>query len=128
MANIIEFYIPGKYRSKSKWIPEEQRGRILEFRPRLSFVKPSVEKGAEPCAQNGAQKEVALLSSPSSERPAEKVESNHWSLTCFSSFLWFTSPKSTRAWEPAFNAIVYAPQVEATKPALLLEASVESHT
>ena len=31
MAKVIEFYIPEKYRQKVKWIPVEQRGKVLEF-------------------------------------------------------------------------------------------------
>jgi hypothetical protein len=33
MAKVIEFYIPKAFRKPSKWIPEVQRGRILEFCP-----------------------------------------------------------------------------------------------
>jgi len=31
MANLIEFYIPVRYRKPVKWVPQQQRGRILEF-------------------------------------------------------------------------------------------------
>jgi hypothetical protein len=33
MAKIIEFYIPKNFRKSFKWVPELQRGRILEFCP-----------------------------------------------------------------------------------------------
>jgi hypothetical protein len=33
MAKVIEFYIPERFRKKSKWIPEEERGKVIEFRP-----------------------------------------------------------------------------------------------
>jgi hypothetical protein len=31
MAKIIEFYIPNNFRWKGKWIPPEDRGKIIEF-------------------------------------------------------------------------------------------------
>jgi hypothetical protein len=32
MAKIIEFYVPNSFRKKaSKWIPPEQRGKVLAF-------------------------------------------------------------------------------------------------
>ena len=31
MAQVIEFYIPVRFQKKSKWVPEEQRGKVLEF-------------------------------------------------------------------------------------------------
>jgi hypothetical protein len=33
MAKIIEFYIPKNFRKSLKWVPELQRGKILEFCP-----------------------------------------------------------------------------------------------
>jgi hypothetical protein len=36
MAKVIEFYIPARFRKPpAKWIPVEQRGKVLEFVPRL---------------------------------------------------------------------------------------------
>jgi hypothetical protein len=31
MAKIIEFYIPSNFRKKDKWIPPQERGKIIEF-------------------------------------------------------------------------------------------------
>jgi hypothetical protein len=31
MAQVIEFYIPTGFKPKVKWIPAEQRGKILAF-------------------------------------------------------------------------------------------------
>jgi len=31
MAKVISFYIPDRFRSKAKWIPPQQRGKVLEF-------------------------------------------------------------------------------------------------
>jgi len=31
MAKLIEFYIPATFRKNGKWIPPEQRGKIIEF-------------------------------------------------------------------------------------------------
>jgi hypothetical protein len=31
MANVIEFYIPVRFRKAVKWVPQQQRGRVLEF-------------------------------------------------------------------------------------------------
>ena len=31
MAQVIEFYIPTRFKPKVKWIPAEQRGKILAF-------------------------------------------------------------------------------------------------
>ncbi len=33
MARIIEFYIPKNFRRSFKWVPELQRGKILDFCP-----------------------------------------------------------------------------------------------
>jgi len=31
MARVIEFYIPDRFRKKVRWVPLEQRGKVLEF-------------------------------------------------------------------------------------------------
>lgn len=31
MAQVIEFYIPERYKKKVKWTPPEQRGKVLTF-------------------------------------------------------------------------------------------------
>ncbi|MBZ5652380.1 MAG: hypothetical protein LAO18_18070 [Acidobacteriia bacterium] len=31
MAQVIEFYIPARFKPKVKWVPPEQRGKILAF-------------------------------------------------------------------------------------------------
>lgn len=31
MAKVIEFYVPGRFRKKVKWVPQEQRGKLIEF-------------------------------------------------------------------------------------------------
>jgi hypothetical protein len=31
MAQVIEFYIPSRFKPKVKWIPLEQRGKIIAF-------------------------------------------------------------------------------------------------
>jgi hypothetical protein len=31
MAQVIEFYIPARFKQKVKWIPPEQRGKIISF-------------------------------------------------------------------------------------------------
>jgi hypothetical protein len=31
MGQVIEFYIPARFKSKVKWIPLEQRGKVLSF-------------------------------------------------------------------------------------------------
>jgi len=35
MAKVIEFYIPTRFRKPVKWVPAEERGKVLEFRPSL---------------------------------------------------------------------------------------------
>ena len=32
MAIVIEFHIPVRFRKAVKWVPQQQRGRVLEFR------------------------------------------------------------------------------------------------
>lgn len=32
VAKIIEFYIPKTFRKREKWLPAEQRGKLIEFR------------------------------------------------------------------------------------------------
>ena len=31
MANVIEFYVPVRFRKPAKWVAQQQRGRVLEF-------------------------------------------------------------------------------------------------
>jgi hypothetical protein len=31
MAKVIEFYVPVRFRRVVKWVPQQQRGRVLEF-------------------------------------------------------------------------------------------------
>ena len=31
MAKVIEFYVPARFRKTVKWVPQQQRGRVLEF-------------------------------------------------------------------------------------------------
>jgi len=31
MARVIEFYIPARFKVNVKWIPPEQRGKIITF-------------------------------------------------------------------------------------------------
>lgn len=31
MAQVIEFYIPESFRRKTKWVPAEQRGKLVDF-------------------------------------------------------------------------------------------------
>jgi hypothetical protein len=31
MANVIVFHIPESFRKKSKWVPAEERGKLLQF-------------------------------------------------------------------------------------------------
>jgi hypothetical protein len=31
MAQVIEFYIPARFHKKVKWLPPEQRGKVIEF-------------------------------------------------------------------------------------------------
>jgi len=35
MAHVIEFYIPARFKLKVKWVPREQRGKIIAFRSDL---------------------------------------------------------------------------------------------
>jgi hypothetical protein len=31
MAQVIEFYVPVKFQKKGKWVPRDERGKVLEF-------------------------------------------------------------------------------------------------
>lgn len=33
VANVVEFYIPSRFRKRVKWTPQQQRGKLIEFRP-----------------------------------------------------------------------------------------------
>jgi len=37
MARVIEFYIPERYKKNTKWVPSENRGKLIEFR--IDFKK-----------------------------------------------------------------------------------------
>ena len=47
MAKVIEFYIPERFQKKSKWIPAEQRGKVIEFRPQ---IQRSTQAKIAPCS------------------------------------------------------------------------------
>jgi hypothetical protein len=38
IGKIIEFYIPGSFRKKFKWIPFDQRGKLIPFASRHVFT------------------------------------------------------------------------------------------
>ena len=31
MAKVIEFYVPERFKKKTRWIPPEQRGKLISF-------------------------------------------------------------------------------------------------
>jgi len=31
MAKVIEFYVPARFRKVVKWVPQQERGQVLEF-------------------------------------------------------------------------------------------------
>ena len=31
MAQLIEYYVPDKFRKKVKWVPEQDRGKLIAF-------------------------------------------------------------------------------------------------
>jgi hypothetical protein len=31
MAQVIEFYVPDRFRKKVRWVPPAQRGKVIEF-------------------------------------------------------------------------------------------------
>ena len=44
MAKIIEFYIPQSFRKVSTWLPQNERGKVLEF---PMAARQSASQGAE---------------------------------------------------------------------------------
>ncbi len=32
-AEVVEFYVPNRFRQRVKWIPPQQRGKVIEFCP-----------------------------------------------------------------------------------------------
>jgi len=44
MAKIIEFYIPQRFQKKVKWVPDLQRGKVLEFP--LSMTRSTSKESA----------------------------------------------------------------------------------
>jgi hypothetical protein len=36
MARVIGFYIPARFRRNVKWVPPQQRGKVLPFRSTIS--------------------------------------------------------------------------------------------
>jgi hypothetical protein len=33
MAKVIEIFVPSHFRKAAKWVPAQQRGKVIEFRP-----------------------------------------------------------------------------------------------
>lgn len=31
VANVVEFYVPSTFRKRVRWLPPEQRGKVIEF-------------------------------------------------------------------------------------------------
>lgn len=44
MAKMIEFYIPQRFQEKLKWVPELQRGKVIEFP--LSMTRSTSKESA----------------------------------------------------------------------------------
>jgi len=44
MAKIIEFYIPERFQKKVRWVPELQRGKVIEFP--LSMARSTSKESA----------------------------------------------------------------------------------
>ena len=42
MARVIAFYVPARFRRMVKWIPPQQRGKVLQFR--LTARRPTLER------------------------------------------------------------------------------------
>ena len=42
MAKIIEFYVPERFQKTVRWVPERQRGTVIEFP--LSMTRVSLER------------------------------------------------------------------------------------
>jgi hypothetical protein len=40
MTVVIEFYIPARFRTRTKWIPPSQRGKLVEFSARIEEPEP----------------------------------------------------------------------------------------
>ncbi|HYW38930.1 MAG TPA: hypothetical protein VE957_12520 [Terriglobales bacterium] len=53
MAKVIEFYVPDRLRERRLWNPPEQRGKVIEFPPKITGVTPELN-GAKPpsCSQS----------------------------------------------------------------------------
>ena len=47
MAKVIEFYVPNNFSKRVKWLPPQQRGRVIEF-------GPPTKKSACNCTNSGA--------------------------------------------------------------------------
>ena len=35
MAKVIGFYMPAGFQRKAKWLPRDQRGKVIEFRAEI---------------------------------------------------------------------------------------------
>ena len=42
MAKIIEFYVPNSFRKSERWVPPQQRGKVLEFRTTETKIRAKV--------------------------------------------------------------------------------------
>ena len=31
MAQVVEFYIPARFKARVRWVPQEQRGKVIAF-------------------------------------------------------------------------------------------------
>lgn len=49
MAQVIEFYVPPSFERKPKWIPEELRGRIIEFPRSVKKVELPLNWSVQDC-------------------------------------------------------------------------------
>ncbi len=47
MANVIPFYIPTGFQSKAKWVPPDQRGKIIELPNHCRIYRPEIRAHAE---------------------------------------------------------------------------------
>jgi hypothetical protein len=62
VAKVIEFYIPKNFRRRVKWVPLEQRGKVIKFGARNSSAAPVGTIAREGDSRNQPVLEKAIIS------------------------------------------------------------------
>jgi hypothetical protein len=100
VAQVIEFYVPARFKKKVIWVPNEQRGKVIAFRPDplKSSLGPNIRRG---CTTMGHELLFGRDGMPSIESGLGTVQRTAYD--SLSRLLYSSDPENSSAACPAFG-------------------------